>query len=480
MIRQIIYAFLFLLLLTDTSYSFVQYYNQPLDGDMAWNLIPANDVKPILENPFGIETILKNKTYANPNRFFCHWIYREYLISTPLFLQKFIDPINSVYLACAIAKTTTQILLIILLAMAITGTTNILKMDFMIAAILVTPLFQANGYRSYMGIIDSSTTYTFFYALPLAILLLYFMPFIFQFYHGKKSSLNLFVKICWIPLSIIVCLSGPLNPGIILTFSMLVLIKHLINNHLQSNKTRIIQRISIAYSSIPKNYYFFLLPVCLLSLYSLFLGRYNTLTIASQISLGAMYSKLPEGIYYQFTQKLGFPILFLMLAINTIIINTKFKTAEGKRIINTLKWIGLFAICYILLLPLGGYRDYRPFILRYDTIMPITLSLIFVFGLSTLFIFKSMSSKQKRWYVPIVFSVLFIYTKSDTPEFDNNKCEKIALHKIADSKSSIVELEQDCSVVEWTKTIKAEDSELNAQLLYIWKITDRKKLYFNK
>jgi len=480
MIKKIIYSILFLLLLADVGYSFLQHLHQPLDGDMPWNIVPANDVKQILKSPFGLEAILKNQTYPNPNRFFCHWIFREYFLSVPFFLQKFVEPIDSIYLSCAISKIIIQLMLIILLAIAITGTKNMLKMDFMIAAVLVTPLFQTNGYRSYMGIIDPSVTYTFFYALPCALLLLYFLPFIRQFYHRKKSSVQLFIKILWIPLAIIVCLSGPLNPGVILIFSILVMLHKVIINNFNSNRVEIKNKILSTITVIPKSYWFFLLPVSILSVYSLFLSRYNSITIATQIPLSEMYLKLPEGIYYQFTQKLGFPVLFIILTINTIIISKKFKTVEGKKILNIFKWIGVFSLCYILLLPLGGYRIYRPNILRYDTIMPITLCLIFVFGISTLFIIKSMSNRQKKWYIPIIVGVLFIFTNSDQPRFDKNKCERIALKEIANSKDSVVALHHDCSVVAWGKILNPEDSELNAQLLNIWGVTNEKRLYYNK
>jgi hypothetical protein len=41
-------------------------------------------------------------------------------------------------------------------------------------------------------------------------------------------------------------------------------------------------------------------------------------------------------------------------------------------------------------------------------------------------------------------------------------------------------LQHDCSVVAWGKILKPEDSELNAQLLNIWGITNEKRLYYNK
>lgn len=478
--KRLLYFLLLALLLADIGYSFIQHINQPLDGDMAWNIVPADDVKPIFEHPLGIATILNNQTYANPNRFFCHWIYREYLIKVPLELQKLVNPIDSVYLACAISKIVLQVLLIILLAMAITGTKNMLRTDFMIAAVLVTPLFQTNGYRSYMGIIDPSTTYTFFYALPCAILLLYLLPIILQYYHGQKPSGSLFMKILWIPLAFIVCLSGPLNPGVVLIFSMLIILTNLAGNYRLSTQQGMIKKVTEAITLIPKNYWFYLMPVGLLSLYSLFLGRYNSITIDTMIPLSEMYSKLPAGIYYQFTQNLGFPVLFITLAINMIMINKKYKTAEGKKILNIFKWIGLFALCYFLLLPLGGYRDYRPYILRYDTIMPVTLSLILIFGVSTLFLIRNMPGKQKAWYLPVIAGVLLIYTNADNAGFDKNQCERVALKEISQSNEAVIALKHDCSVLDWRKINNPAESTLNGQLLTIWGITQEDKLYYNE
>ncbi len=111
--------------------------------------------------------------------------------------------------------------------------------------------------------------------------------------------------------------------------------------------------------------------------------------------------------------------------------------------------------------------------------MPITLSLLFFFGKSTLFLIKNIPGKHIRLYILLIVSVFLIYTYADKPNFNNNKCEKTALQKITNSKSEIVALDEDCSVVSWYKIEKPEDSDLNAQLLYKWKITDRIKLYYN-
>jgi hypothetical protein len=476
--KRIIYCILFLLLLADLCYSFAQHLSQPLDGDMAWNIVPANEVKTIIENPFGIDVILKNQSYPNPNRFFSHYFMKKYFEATPLFLQKFVNPIDSVYLSCAVEKILIQIFLIILLSFIISGTLNFLKSDFLISAILVTPFFQTEGYQGYMGIIDLSPSYTFFYAWPLAILLLYISPFILMYYHGNKPASQLLIYIVWIPLALVISLSGPLNPGIVLIISLLLFFSNIQKNYIQSNQPNLYGKIKAAVYAIPKQYWFYLLPISIFSIYSLYIGQYNSNN--EKIPLIDLYLRLPIGIYNPLTKKLGFPFLLLCIAFNYFIIRNNYKTTEGRKILNILKWIGIFALIYILLLPLGGYRDYRVNVLRYDTIMPITISLIFVFSISTLFLYKNLKLRRKNYYIIIICGVLLFFTINDEQHFDKNMCERMELKEIADAKSSVVPLHNNCTVLSWHKITKPEDSELNAQLLTLWKVTKKKTLYYNK
>lgn len=476
--KKILYIALLILLTGDSVFSFLQHYSMSLDGDMASEIVPSEDMKPVFENPFGFKVFTDGISYPNPNRFFGQWTYKEYFNSLPLFLQKFVDPIDSIYLSCAIFKIIIQLLLIYLISFAITGKLNILKLDFIIAAFLITPIFQTFGYSGYMGIIDRSITYTFFYAFPISLLLLYFTPLIMQYYHKTDSKYYWLTKIISIPLAFIICLSGPLNPGIILILSGIILFIDLKRNFTLSEKRGFILKLFYSIKRIPGGYWFYLTPVCIISLYSLYIGSFNSFNLREQVSISELYSRLPEGIYYQFTQKLGFPVLFFILIINSLLIRYKFRSVEGNKILYIFKWIGIFSLIYILLLPFGGYREYRPNILRYDTIIPITLCLVFVFGLSSLFLLKNLSNKGKMWYIPLIAIILFIYTNSDKGNFSNNDCERKALEEISVSKVNLIKLKSDCTVLSWKKIIKPEDSKINAELLKIWGITKEEKLYY--
>jgi hypothetical protein len=56
----------------------------------------------------------------------------------------------------------------------------------------------------------------------------------------------------------------------------------------------------------------------------------------------------------------------------------------------------------------------------------------------------------------------------------------MALKKMADSKEKIIELPKDCFVLGWENKFDYAQTEKEAELIYFWKITNEKKLYYNK
>ncbi|MGE0088550.1 MAG: hypothetical protein AB7S50_03640 [Bacteroidales bacterium] len=478
MAKRALILLLALLVILDIGYSFLQHYSMPFDGDMAGGIVPANDVKTVLENPLGLKVFSDHVSYPNPNRFFCHWSFYEYFNRAPHLFQIFTDPINSAYLSCALAKTLIQATILFLLAFFISG--SVFNLEFWLAAVIITPLFQTNGYCRYMGIIDPATTYTFFYALPIILVLVYFLPLINNYFYHERLKRFRYLRYFWIPLALITSLSGPLNPGIALVVGLLLLWNAFWPNLKRVTATNPFARLWYAAVKVPKYYYFYLLPIGIFSMYSLLLGRFNSIDLDNQMPLLKLYARLPEGIFYTFFQKLGFPILLVVLAINTIIINKKASNDDGKKIVNAFKWIGIFSLVYILLLPLGGYRPYRLNVLRYDTIIPITLCLVFIFGKTTLFLIKNLSKKQLAWYVPLIAVVLFIFANADTAKFGKNEAERKAIQEISQSSESVVPINSSCTVLSWILIADPQESKLNSELLKRWGIVKDDKLYYQK
>src|SRR6476661_42640 len=119
---RVLYIALVVLLLADLSYSFLQHYHMPLDGDIAESVVPVKWMPEVFNDPFGFKVLLEGKHYHNPNRYFCHGAMFLYLRSAPLAMQQFLNPVESVYFSIAIFKTLLQFALIALLSWLIART----------------------------------------------------------------------------------------------------------------------------------------------------------------------------------------------------------------------------------------------------------------------------------------------------------------------------------------------------------------------
>ena len=175
--RKYLYFFIIVLLVLDIAYSFCQYYNEPLDGDMAAIIVPSEWYEQVLSDPFGYNALVKGATYAGSNRFSIHFCMSTYFWYVPNFLQHFLYPVESVYFSTALLKISVHLLMLYLLAVYVSYFFKKNKNSCLMAALIVAPLFQTTLFNLYMGVIYASPTYTFFYSFSFALLLLFFLPF---------------------------------------------------------------------------------------------------------------------------------------------------------------------------------------------------------------------------------------------------------------------------------------------------------------
>lgn len=453
-----------ILLVFDLCFSFVQHYHKSLDGDMATIVLGYPEV---MNDPFGSSAILEHKIYGGTNRFFAHWTMSQYFKNVPLFLQHFATQIESVYLSCALAKTLIQLFIILGLSALISNSRLLLSYDFLLSAILITPLFQTNGYNGYMGIINSSITYTFFYSFWMAMLLLFLILFnkTISGDKGKQlSGVNIVFLIC---LAIVLALGGPLDAALMIIGIFVITCKELYRREI---------KLSHQLKNIPRKFWVLCISIGLVSLYSVYLGRYNAENFFHTVSIQERYSLLPKGLFNLFTQKLGLPILIICIILNLILLK-KTDPQNHKIGVNT-KWMLLFVIIYILILPLGGYREYRPNILRSDTFLPVTLCILYLFGSSTLYLLKQLSGKHTWMYSSLIIVFLGIFTLADKSVSNESECEKNALKKISASEEKIILIGSECTVLSWNKITDYHDSKINCDLLKRWDIIRSEKYYF--
>jgi hypothetical protein len=463
----LIFAGIFLI--SDFTFSFIQYYNTPLSGDLAGHVLPDKAIQPVFDDPFGFQLLKTGEPHSNPNRFFAHWAVACYFQNIPLWLQKITSPINSVYLASALAKLVIQLLFVYILAFFISGDKNPAKKNFLVAAVIIAPLFQAYGYWSRMGIVDKSIVYTFFYALPLVMLMLFFLPVFNRLMHRRIIKPVHYFYMA--PLIVILPLSGPLMPAVILIVSFLIFL----NLFIRSEKRNLVAFLK----SVPNSFYILLIPINLWSLYSLFLGFYNLNYSGEMISLAERFSRLPEGILSQLFHSLGFPLMLLFIGINSWHIK-RINNHEGKKLIHILIWIGIFTLLYIILLPFGGFRPYRPRIIRYDTIMPVTVAVIWYIGASSYFLMNQFKGIKKQRYAAALLLCLLIFTLADLKGIGRNLCERHAFEKMARSDDNIITIPKDCIVLDWHIVHDYRQSEKKAELIYYWRITDKIILFYNE
>ncbi len=459
---------IFILLTSDFVFSFIQYYNTPLFGDITVSVCPDEHVQKLLNDPLGIQVLKTGEKQFNPNRYFSHLLLKEYFRNVPLFLQKITSPISSVYLASAFIKTIIQILFIFTLALFISGEKFFSK-KFLVNVLIITPLFQVYGYWSRMGIIDKSIAYTFFYALPLVLLMLFFYPVFNRI--QKNRPLKAIHYILLAPLIIVLPFTGPLTPPVILLISFFIFLDYRVRS---KNKN-----INIVMNTIPKSLYILLIPINLLSLYSLFLGLYDSSFASEAIPLVKRFLLLPKGILSQLSHSPGFPLMLLIIGINISLI--KKNNYPGKeKLIRASVWIAFFALIYILLLPFGGYRPYRPNIIRYDTFIPVNIALFYLFGASVNIVINHINKTKRKFYLSGIVIFLLLLSIVDMEGIGENKCERNAFEKMANSKENIIAVPKDCYVLDWHNVYDYNLTGNKAELIHFWRITNEKKLFYNQ
>lgn len=479
--RTVFISFLVLLLFSDIVYSFYQHLQMPLDGDIAESVVPADFVYKVLKDPFGVNVLLNKESYPNPNRFFSHGSMLIYLREAPKYLQHFVSPIESVYMSCALIKIATQCLLILLLSVMICHIQEKNSWESLVlSAVIITPLFQTAGYNRYMGVIDQSVTYTFFYAWPFMLLLLFSLPVYFYMNKSTAYSISTGWKVLMIALAVLLPFSSPLLPGVVVVLSMLFFAASIINYSNFSWEKITTKTVLRPIQEIPSFILFILLFISALSLYSLYIGSFNSSNGLETISITERYFKLPRGIFRILTQKPGWLMLLSVVIVNTCILLKCRPDLKNNKVFAILKGILLFSLIYILMLPLGGFREYRSNIIRYDTFLPVTLGFIFYFGFSTTLLLYNQTLKFRKIYMVFIAFILLAFTSADKIKSNGNKCEKLALKKLASEKNEPVKLDAGCTVLSWRIISDYRDSERNAALLKIWGITKQPVRYYQK
>ncbi len=377
----------------DLWYTWYEFYGQSLKGNLIPLVLPDSINAPLLADPFGFKALLSGIYHPNINRYFCAANLELYFKSVPFIFQKFVDPVQSIYLSTSVLKFTVYISLIISF---LRYTSVVLKSRTKgIFLLLLVPFFQVDGIISVFNFIDNSIVYLFFYGLPFTLLTYFLFP-LFKLYITNVDPLkNRSIQyIIYFLLGFVLAFSSALASPVLLIFITLY----------GFEKWRIKRSTSVFEWKKWDTLFLVLYPILI---YSLLLGTFNSES-ADPISLVDRFSKLSEGIFHFLVKEPTLLITWILSAILFYFLRIQKVTIwNGKFNILILYFIA-FVLVYTCFLPFGGYRDYRSMILRYDTLMPISmLSLLVV---STLFSYAIVKSNRKWRSLSIgLFIITAIY-----------------------------------------------------------------------
>jgi len=477
-IVSVIAALVFVI--SDSIFSYYQFTDFCLDGDLSSIVAPCKAYSKILHNPLGTSIFLNHERYAATNRFFLHWSIYLYFNKAPLFLQSLgVSPIESIYMACALIKISVQLLFVLILSMIVKQLSSQRNIYILFLSVIFLSLFQTNGYDGQMGIIDKSAVYFFAYGLPMLVFLFFLYSYIYYYVNKKMLGNRWLTMILLLFLGYIIPFDGSLMCGIVSVFLLVLILSILITQIRKHRKKGIIQTFEIV-SNVPVQLSLPLVVIGFFSLYSFYIGTFNMENEWVFLSISERYKLLPLGLFYILTKRLGFPILIILSTVNTFFV---FKNASVEIVVKlkfVLKSLAFFALVYVLLLPLGGYRSYRMYIIRYDTFIPVTICFFLYYAYSTLIVIQIANYRFKLLFISILILCISIFTLVDANREYQNENEKKAFMILSHSQTNNVDLNCNCNVFSWEPPVNYSSSYESALLLKRWHVTKSVILYRTK
>ncbi|MEZ4686867.1 MAG: hypothetical protein R3B47_12620 [Bacteroidia bacterium] len=430
----------------DLAYSFFQHSQQAMQGDLMAVVLPQEHYAKVLEEPFGLAALLNGERYAGSNRYMIHEALYLYYNHVPQLLHAFFDPVESLYIATAFFKTMLQLGLCLLLAAYAFGAFALRDGRFWAIALCMAAFFQTLGFRSQMGIIDPSIVYTFFYALPLGLLLLFFYPWYRLVVFGKKDEKLMpgWLYPVWTLLALFLAFSGPLVPPLAVMFGGILLLyafwqkQHraswllfLYTNqpvqplyrHLQCRKCR---RPFPPERCTPP--------------------AWPERNDAEQARLAAAFARAGAGRMAISQPGAAPPI-----------------SRSGQSLCSLRVSCWFTCCCCRWRLP-----AYRPNIVRYDTFMPVTFFVLIALGSLA---YRVILAKKRPAYFVVSGLLLVIFWNADRPK-NARECEYTALKSML--QSGEVLFPENCSVLSWKPVTDGYEREGIVQILGRWGILEEK------
>lgn len=461
--------------LLDLIWAFFQYYSYSIDGDLYAIVLPAPWYAEVLEDPFGFSLFIEENMYGGAGRYVAHWVMATYFHWVPLSLQIFVEPVTSIYLSMALFKLALHFGLLFTLSAYLNGNWNVTKLPFWVSYVCFIPLLQTEGLYGKMGIIDHATTYTFFYALPILLMLCLWFPVYRWLQKGQKKPFITGIRwVLFLLAAFMLSFFGPMSQTLLVLVAGTLLLYSLI------------QLVFIARDPLNrKNKYTYLhfpvtlVLVVLFALYGYWTGTYNSEN-QDALPIKDVFPLLQKGIVKYFIQSAFFYLgVCLLLWLWYYLRQDRSHPARNWR--KLLIWGSFLILMYLILVPLGGFRSYRPLIYRNDLLIPFTLFVYFMVVKGFSLAFQQMNHSDRKIGVALSVALAALLFSIDLRvRQDGHSCERQQLHTLQRSTASKVILSSDCPVMGWEIDQSTYYSDFKVDLLQQWNVLEKDLQFIQK
>lgn len=433
----VVTALLALALLVHLVLSALHYYHLPIDGDYPRIGLPFRWYEDVMADPWGFQATWHGKMYAGAGRYFCHaanyvWFHKVYA-----FIHSLVsDPIKSVYLTTASAAMVVHGLFLWVVQGYVFVQKNSGWFHRVLLLLLSSVFIQYNALYESIGLIDRSPSYIFFYGLPLMLMALFFMPLYRAYQKNNAVSLRWTLMACVfaLPLSLSSVLVQPI-------YFVACAVGALAWFHPMASKWR-------AFLKQPR-VYIGLGVFLLCCLYAFYVARFNSEKNTS-IELGQRYLLLFKGLWHLVSRNWIWPVLLAFVGLNTFLLKY-LSPSVRQAVYHRGMVLGLFVMLYIFLLPLGGYRSYRPLIVRYDVIIPVSLAAIYFYLHSSMKLLAHLAIETKKNYVwGIGLMSIGLFASSFPLKLKAHEEQKQVLLHLMQQTDTLVPMPTHCNVGTWS------------------------------
>jgi hypothetical protein len=310
----------------------------------------------------------------------------------------------------------------------------------------------------------------------MAILLLLFYPFTRKLKADKEVYLSVTEHLICLVLLVVVSFSGSLMPAILIlvvaTFHLMQWINaiHLYQGNIFIKTIRYISTCNLTII-------LYTVLILFVAAYSLYLSTFNIENTFDHLNLSERYERMPEGLWNMIIANNAYPVWIVLYIISVYLINKKLPKETTHIWVMMANGILIFSLLYTVLLPCGGYRAYRAFIIRSDSFIPIITFCAILFSAGSILIMRYAIEHKNYFLLLIPLAFIVYYTVVDNSNISTNYCERESIQLLQKSQEAITVIPYRCNLMGWIPMSDLTYSQSNAELLYRWHVTDTIKYY---